>query len=167
VDPLGRLKTGLIAIGGAVAVVGLLGLAFGWAASETTSTSGGADRTETTTEQPDPFFAAFVDALRSGDRDFLLERMHNAVIDRYGEAQCREFTAGLVDPAVSLELVDTSGPGLYDYASDGQSQTIADTYTLTADGEVGGEAGEREYHFALEDGHFRIFVDCGDALAES
>ena len=179
IERLRRLRVVLIVLGAALMAVGALGLALGWGSSDrvrhragsaTTTSTTGAPSTATTVakdELPQTFFDTFVNALRNGDRAFLLERMHPAVIARYGSTQCEAFTAKLLDPAASLRLAQVGAPAAYDYASDGRSISIANTYTFTVDGTVGGNTGSREYHFALVDGRFRIFADCGDPVGAS
>ena len=170
-------------VGAAMAIVGALGLAFGWgskaavasrgasavspsstAARPGTSAAPPSSALTTTTvavENPASFLAAYVAALRGGDRTFLFDRMHPVVIARYGATQCQAVTSLLVDPNASLALVSVSGPATFDYASDGRSTPVRDTYTFAVSGTVGGKAGPRQYHFAVVDGRYRTFVDCG------
>ena len=184
---LQRLRVVLVAAGAAMALVGVLGLAFGWGskaavashgssalsppstvAGAGTSAAPSSNAVTTTTiavENPASFLAAYVAALRGSDRVFLFDRMHPAVIARYGATQCRAVTSLLVDPNASLALVSVSGPATYNYASDGHSTPVPDTYTFAVNGTVGGKAGPRQYHFALVDGRYRTFVDCGTPVA--
>jgi len=151
-----RMRTGLVVAGSAMTVVGILGLAFDWGSSA----AGSASSTSASSETPRAFASAFVTALRSGDRAFLFDRMDPAVISRYGAAPCQALTAGLVDPNASLAFVGATGPTVYTYASSGKSTQVPDTYTFTFTGTVAGVSGTHQYHFALVDGRFRIFVDC-------
>jgi len=150
----------LVVAGAFLAVVGLLGLSFGWGSTASNSTG---STTPTGTETPAKFFSEFVAAVRNGDRTFLVERMHPAVIARYGTTKCQAASAALVDPTISLRLVRVSGPTSYDYASSGQSVAVPDTYTFTVTGTAAGQVGTRMYHFALVQGRFRSFVDCAAA----
>jgi hypothetical protein len=168
VDLLGRLRWGLRWLGAALVVVGVLGLVFGWGSTTTTRRSGATAGTGTTAspaETPESFLAAFVSALKAGDRTFLLGRLDPAVIDRYGTAQCQTYLAGFADPNATLRLVGVTGPAPFDYASDGLTRRVAGTYTLSVDGTLQGGTGPRQLHFALVDGHFRFFVDCGTPVA--
>jgi hypothetical protein len=157
----------LLVAGATLLVVGVLGLAFGWASTTTTTRAQGSGEPAASAEQPKAFLAAFVRAVSSGDRAFLLDRMHPAVIERYGTMQCGAYIAELLDPGASLSLVSVTGPSAFAYASDGLSSSIPDTFTFAVDGTLGGRSGARDYHFTLVDGRFRIFGDCGDPVAGS
>jgi hypothetical protein len=168
-----RQRAIVIVVGVVIALVGGLGLLLDWGASSkssaapaTTSSSSGASRASSSpassaTETPDEFFAAFTTALKNGDTAFLSERAHPAVIARYGTAQCAAFVEQLVDPSIDLHIVSVSEPGPFDYASDGKSTVVPDTYVFHVDGSAGNTPGPRDFHFALVDGQFRLFVDCG------
>ena len=170
-----RQRAVVIAVGVVIALIGVLGLVLGWGGSDestaspssTTSTSSSSSSTSSSTsssatdETPEEFFALFTAAVKSGDTAFLLARTHPAVIARYGEAQCAAFVPGLEDPTFDLRLVSVSAPGDFDYASDGQSTIVPDTYTFQLDGSAAGSSGPRDRHFALVDGEFRLFIDCG------
>ena len=166
-DLLRRSRGFLLWAGLTLTLVGVLGLAFGWAATETTTRTPGNDTPAAAAEKPEAFLAAFVRAVNTDDQAFLVDRLHPAVIDRYGAAQCQTYVAALVDPDASLGLVDVTGPDDFEYASDGLARSVPDTLTFAVDGTLGGRAGAREYHFALVDGQFRIFADCGDPVASS
>jgi len=155
-----RVGFAFVVAGATLLAVGVLGLTFGWGSSASNSSGSTATRG---TETPAAFFSAYVAAVRQGDRTFLMERMHPAVIARYGTTQCQAASAALVDPTISLRLVRASGPSNYDYASSGQSVVVPDTYTFTVTGTAAGHVGARMYHFALVQGRFRIFVDCAAA----
>jgi hypothetical protein len=157
---------GLAVAGAVLTVAGVLGLAFGWASSSTTSVQSSAPASAAT-ESPQAFLGSFTAALRSGDRSFLFDHLHPAVIARYGAAQCQTFIPKLFDPSASLQVVSVAGPASYDYATDGRSTQIPRTYTITVTGTVAGRSGPRDYHWAMVAGRFRIFADCGDPVAGS
>src|SRR5712692_461907 len=50
-----------------------------------------------TLESPQEFLDRLDAAVRKGDTDFRVARLHPAVIARYGEDQCRTFLAGKQD----------------------------------------------------------------------
>jgi hypothetical protein len=156
-----------VVLGAAFIVVGVLGLAFGWGSTAPATPRNVATTVAARAEDPQTFLNAFVSALRTNDRSFLFARMHPAVIARYGQAQCEAFTAQPPDPNSTLRLVRVSAPSSYDYASDGRSTRISDVYTFTVEGTVAGATGTHQYHFALVDGRFRYFVDCGDPVPGS
>jgi len=167
-----RQRAAVIAVGVVIALIGVLGLALDWGGSSKStaapaSTASSSSHTSTssssssTDETPEEFFALFTAAVKNGDTDFLLTRAHPAVIERYGEAQCAAFVPSLVDPTFDLRLVSVSGPEDFDYASDGKSTIAPNTYTFQLEGSAAGSSGPRDRHFALVDGKFRLFVDCG------
>ena len=132
--------------------------------SSSNSSSASSSPASSASEDPAQFFAAFTTAVKNGDTTFLAERAHPAVIARYGTAQCATFVAQLVDPSIDLHIVSVSGPGPFDYASDGKSTVVPDTYVFHVDGTASNSPGPRDYHLALVDGRFRLFVDCGTPL---
>lgn len=179
-----RMTLGLMVTGALMTVVGLLGLAFGWgsssatarpsAAKPATTTSAKARSTPSTSattpssaaaESPSSFFDALQTAVRNGDRAFLTDRLHPAVTKRYGLAQCQAHASQLADPTVSLRLVKVTGPVTFDYASDGLSTPVPNTYVFDVDGTAAGRTGPRQYHFALVGGRFRTFADCGNPIS--
>jgi hypothetical protein len=99
--------------------------------------------------------------VRSGDTGFLVDRLHPEVIKRYGRAQCRGFVVELADPTAKLRLGRVTGPTRYEYSTDGMTASVSDTYTFHVTGTAAGTTGPRDYHFALVDGRFRSFADCG------
>lgn len=160
----------LIVGGAIVIVVGSLGLALGWGDTESGPRGSAAAASSSTTpttnasEQPAAFLAAFVQALRGGDANFLVNRLVPEVIARYGEHACRTSIHNLFDATAALTLRSTTGPATFAYAGDGKSVAVPDVYTFTVDGTVGGQSATRQYHLALIDGRFHIFLDCGSPL---
>ena len=117
---------------------------------------------------PDPstlpaFTEEFEAALREDDRAYLLEHLHPAVIDRYGRRACRAFMAEVVTPEVQWEVIDTSGPAPWPYASDSEEVVIDDTWFVRVS--QTGDPPERELHFAPAEGTWRWFTDCGEPAA--
>jgi hypothetical protein len=164
-----------MASGAVLVALGLIGLAAGWgstsphpvAAPSSAPSTAGVSTTPTPTtgapETPDGFLAQFVTALH-GDSTFLFDRLDAAVIARYGADQCRAFVPKLIDPAAQLHLVSVRGPTSYAWQTHGLTVTVDMVYEMDVDGVVMGVSGPRTYHFALVDGRFRIFVDCGTPL---
>src|SRR5574341_1256422 len=149
-----------------VMVVGVLGTVLDWGAETNTETEAGADEPkpepEPEGETPEEFLAALATAVQEGDVDFQLERLHPAVIDRYGEEACQadietrtDPTRAFADPQVRAEPED------FDYASDGLSETISDTVVVDAQVTSDGQTSAQALHLAEVDGEFRYFTDCG------
>jgi hypothetical protein len=165
----------------AMSVIGVVGLLRGWGstaagttppvsspsasavATPSASPSPPAASAVSAPEDPHAFFDRFTTAVHSGDQAFLADRMHPAVVARYGAAQSRACASRLVDPTQALHLVSVTGPQGYDYVSDGRSTQVSDTYVFHVDGTAAGRSGPRDYHFALVNGQFRLFVACGGA----
>ena len=177
---LRRLRVLWLAAGVVSSLLGIFGIGLGWGDSTTRVASAAPPPASPTTqpapsssapgatspphprpERPAAFFARFEDAVRSGDRAFLTQRLHPDVITRYGRAQCRHFVPDLTDPTAKLQLERVTGPAVYAYASDGRSTSVPGTYTFHVTGTAAGTTGPRKYHFALVAGQFRSFADCG------
>lgn len=120
--------------------------------------------TQPQSETPVAFFARFTEAVRHGDTAFLGSRIDPAVTARYGAAQCAGAVHGLTDPTQHLQLVGTSGPVQYAYVTDGLSTIVPGTFVFHVQGTAAGQSGPRDYHFALSNGVFHLFLDCGTPL---
>ena len=144
-----------VAIAIVIALIGVLGLVFGWGSSSTT---------HAVNEKPEAFLAELVHAQQVGDQAFLYTRLHPAVLARYGSAQCQAATSTFKDPSLALHLVSVSGPAQYAYESDGHSVSVPNVYTLHVTGTEDNQPVTRDVHLALVDHRFRIFTDCGTPL---
>ena len=173
---LRRARPALVVIGVALVIIGVAGATLDWGADDgrtvtttgsASSSSAAASTSSTSPEDPQVFFDAFETAVRTGDRAFLFSRLHPAVIERYGEAQCQDSVAQLVDPTVDLHLVSVDGPATFDYATDGLSTPVPNTFVFNVDGTGAGRTGPRQFHLAQVDGMFRSFTDCGSPIATS
>ncbi len=117
-------------------------------------------------ETPEEFFALFAEAIRTGDVEFLLARLHPVVLERYGRQQCRAAVAALAtDPTFDAKVRSTSEAGAYEFTSDGESATVDDTLTVAVTFTTAGDAGRQDAHVAPVDGELRWFTDCGDPIA--
>jgi hypothetical protein len=96
---------------------------------------------------------------------FLFERLHAAVLERYGEEACRTFLEGFQGESLEFETVSVTGPAPWDWETDGQSTTIEEAWTVVVDQVSDGEESRREIHLALaEEGEVAWFTDCGVPL---
>lgn len=171
-----RLGVGLLVGGLAVAVLCFAGYALG--IGETSSTSraqaaedGSATSTEPSSssstmaavraETPDQFLAELQRAERESDTAFLLARLHPAVIERYGEDVCRATVAEAADPTSTFDVVGIDHTGPWDYTSDGQTTTIADTTFVLTNRTVHAQPTQQvQVHVAAVGGQQRWFTDC-------
>jgi len=159
------VAAGLILTG--VGVAGALG---DWGSS--TSSSASKPTPAPTTAKPTPgetpqqFLDDLAAAVRAGDVAFQLDRLHPAVLDRYGAEQCRADIATRTDPSRRYVVKSVSPTGRpYDYASDGQTVTIADAVTVEADVVDHGQTQTVTLHLAKSDGTYAYFSDCGTPRA--
>ena len=126
-----------IVVGVLLIALGLAGAAGDWGSSTTTKAVAAAPTTTATTttattvapETPEEFITRLDQALRARDIEYMIARLHPAVIERYGEAACRanfERTESLARKVTGA----ATGPAPYDWTTDGQTETIPDTYTV-------------------------------------
>jgi hypothetical protein len=111
---------------------------------------------------PEEFADALLAAFQSADTQYLFDRLHPLVFERYGERQCRRHVNGFAaDPSASWTVLSSSGPAPWEWETDGLTTTVSDTWTVSI--EIPDE-GQGEVHFAPSEGTWRWFVDCGDPL---
>lgn len=108
------------------------------------------------------FLASLSTALTNGDAKFLRERLHPAVIDRYGAAPCDAFAASAHAPA-DIVLNQLGPPSTYAWQTDGLTRDVPDTNTVPAT-----ESGRPvTVHIALVEGTWRWFTDCGTPATDA
>ncbi len=108
------------------------------------------------------FLVRLGEALAVGDTRFLLDRLHSAVIERYGASACLLYVDAVVDPSNALDPGEAGEPEQWDYETDGLSTSIAEAYPVPASATLNGQVIEdAEFHVAMEEGTFRWFTDCG------
>ncbi|MFQ5947547.1 MAG: hypothetical protein ACE5KX_01630 [Acidimicrobiia bacterium] len=182
----------LLGIGAALIVVGVIGQALGGnggGAARATSAPPGPAPPETTTTEPEPttttapepttttttipeiepetieaFYAALVAALKADEPTlFMFERLHPAVVDRYGPAACRAYLDGLKAPeSFDLQVLGVGPPVPWAYATDRQSDTIDDAMTVRLLQSLDEESSEIEAHVVVREGLISWFTDCGE-----
>jgi hypothetical protein len=115
-------------------------------------------------ETPEEFASALAEAHRDGDSTFLLDRLHPAVIDRYGRNECADFVESIRDTTRAYEVTGSSDLEPWPYESDGQTSTVEDVYTVSVDATIEGESSSADLHFGLVDDLLHWFTDCGERL---
>lgn len=111
------------------------------------------------------FFADLVEAIRAGSVGSMGDRLHPAVIGRYGEVACaQELASRAADPGFDVAVVAISASAPWDYVTDERTTTIEETLTVDARVTSGGTSGAREFHVTIIDGEIRWFTDCGTLL---
>jgi hypothetical protein len=97
-------------------------------------------------------------AFQAGDTQYLFDRLHPLVIERYGSDQCRNYTSGFdPNPETSWTVRNSSGPQSWVWGTDGLSTTVEGTWTVRV--RIPDE-GRRAVHFAPFEGTWRWFADC-------
>ncbi len=183
----------ILAAGLALVGVGTLGVALtggdaGTTANRSTSSASPAEPAEPTpslapptappTPVPSPspdgealvaaFFADLVEAIRAGSVGSMGDRLHPAVIDRYGEAACdQELASRVAAPGFDVAIVAVRAPAPWDYVTDERATTIEETLTIDARVTSGGSTAPRELHVTIVAGEVRWFTDCGAPLRAS
>lgn len=100
-------------------------------------------------------------ALREGETGYLNDRLHPAVIERYGARTCRGYIDRLVvGPELRWDVLGSSGPEQWSYVTDQIETVVADAWTVSVR-QVDADPERLELHVALSDGTWRWFTDCG------
>ncbi len=110
------------------------------------------------------FMAQLATALREGDEAFLFPRLHPAVLELYGEEQCRAYTTPLQDPTLQLEVRGVTGPERWAWERDDRTTDVADVFTVAVLLRSGDTEADQELHVGIVAGDLRWFTDCGDPL---
>lgn len=121
--------------------------------------------TTTTTALPpetvEDFVSAFAAAIAAGDVDFLVDRLHPAVIGGFGPALCRAWIETEI-----LELVDyqvtgpVAGPSPQSFTTPAGTGTIEDAFSAPVSFVFQGQQFDGEGDFALVDGEMRWMGQC-------
>jgi hypothetical protein len=103
-------------------------------------------------------------AVREGNTDLRIARLNPAVIDRYGEQQCRDFLAGQEDNTRRDRVKSVGKPEPFEYATDKQTVTVPDALPVQVRATIKGKKGDRNIHLARVNGQLTYFIDCGQPL---
>ncbi len=148
------------AITAGLAVIVMLG-----GCSGSSSSSGSASGKKSPTVKAAQKFANEYDAaVRSGNVDFRIAHLNPAVIERYGEDQCRSFLATQQDATRKTKVKSVGKPEPFEYTTDNLSTTIPDTLPVLVKQTIQGKPGDRNIHVAVTNGQFSYFIDCGNAV---
>ena len=113
-------------------------------------------------ETAEGFLPVFSAAIRTGDRRFLFQRLHPAVVDFYGERACRVYLRDFIVPNSEFVFRSAAKPAQFTWVVDGRATLIPDVVNVdvTAVSEEG--QIDRVIHLGLVEGDLRWFADCGD-----
>jgi hypothetical protein len=117
-------------------------------------------------ESPQKFLDKLNAAVRKGDTNVRVALLHPAVVERYGEQQCRDFlaTPELTDPTRKDKVKRVDKPKPFEFNTDDGAIPIPDAQLLLVKETYQGKKTERELHLARVDGEYRYFIDCGTPL---
>ncbi len=104
-------------------------------------------------------------ATAAGETDWLLDHLHPAVIARYGRAQCRAYVAKLAGTRTTYVPSGRAMPvKAYQYTTDGDTSVVTDVVAVPAARETQAGNTPALLHFAVVDGTYRWFTDCGTPI---
>lgn len=136
----------------------------GSSTTQTSTTAAPPTTTSTTTaptETVEEFVIAFAAAIASGDVDFLINRLHPAVVGGFGPALCRTWIETEI-----LELVDYQvtgpavGPRTQTFTTPAGTGTIEDAFSAPVSFVFQGQKFDAGGDFALVDGEMRWMGQC-------
>lgn len=99
--------------------------------------------------------------ITAGDSQYMFERLHPAVIDRYGEAACHAYVDSIAGHVKQWTVDDVTGPAAWTYTTDALDTLIAAAWTVSVN-EPAAEISAHDLHVAAVDGRWRWFTDCGE-----
>lgn len=129
--------------------------------STTTAPPTTTSTTTAPTETVEEFVIAFAAAIASGDVDFLVNRLHPAVVGGFGSALCRTWIETEI-----LELVDyqvtgpTVGPHAQTFTTPAGTGTIEEAFSAPVSFVFQGQKFDAEGDFALVDSEMRWMGQC-------
>ena len=109
----------------------------------------------------DVFNAAFAD----GNTEHLYQLLHPTVIDMYGEEACRVYLGTIVETPTTLEYLDATRIGAWDFERDGAVIPADFAYAVQANFTADEQTTQQELHLTLPgDDSVRWFTDCGEPM---
>jgi len=111
------------------------------------------------------FVNVFNSAFQDGDSESLYQLLNPAVIDLYGEEACRVYMEEIVQIPTSIEYLDATKVGAWDWERDGVTIPVEHTYSVFVNFTAQDQTIQQELHLTLPgDDSVRWFTDCGDPL---
>ena len=130
-----------------------------------TSAPGGSAPKAATKAEVQQFLAQLDTAVRQGNIDFRVARLNPAVVERYGEQQCRDFLSAQPPDNTRRDRVTRVGkPESFEYDTDNLSVTIADAIPVHVRATRMGKKADQNLHLARVNGELTYFIDCGAPL---
>jgi len=128
------------------------------------STTSAAPSTTAAPESAETFLSELNLAFEAADAEFLLGRLNQATIERYGSDQCATYLAGILPQSQGLSMRREVGDGPWGYTTDNVTTSLTGVSAIEVDRVVNGETRINELHWQLVDGVFTWFTDCGSPL---
>lgn len=111
------------------------------------------------------FVTVFNTAFQDKNVDHLYQLLHPEVIDLYGEESCRAYIEGIVEIPTSLEYLDASYVGGWNFERDGVVIPVDFAYSVFANFTSNEQTIPQELHLTLPgDDSVRWFTDCGEPI---
>jgi hypothetical protein len=102
--------------------------------------------------------------IATGNIDQELAALNPAVVQRYGDDQCRSFLATLTDPTAAFTVKEVTGPESFDYAGNGLTTTVPNTFYADVTAISHGQAVDQTVHVARANNALSFFAACGTPL---
>jgi hypothetical protein len=109
--------------------------------------------------------AHLVAATRDGRADVLLDRLHPAVIERYGVDACRSYLSAAGVFPLDLTAREATAASRWTWETDGVRADVTDVVLVEVSRVINGETVLQELHLARADGSLGWFTDCGEPLS--
>jgi hypothetical protein len=88
------------------------------------------------------------------------------VIELYGEDACRTYLGTIVETPTTLEYLDASRVGAWNFERDGAVVPVNFAYAVQANFTADNQTAQQELHLTLPgDESVRWFTDCGDPIS--
>jgi len=116
-------------------------------------------------ESINAFFDVYNTAFADGNVDHLYQLLHPAVIELYGEDACRAYLGTIVETPTTLEYIDATRVGVWNYERDEAVIPVDFAYSVQANFTANDQTAQQELHLVLPgDNSVRWFTDCGDPV---
>jgi hypothetical protein len=111
------------------------------------------------------FFEVFNGAFRDGDPDPLFRLLNPAVVELYGEEACLDYLGTIIETPTSVEYLDATRVGAWNFERDGAVVPVDFVYTVQANFTANDQTTQQEFHLTIPgDDSVRWFTDCGEPI---
>jgi hypothetical protein len=118
-----------------------------------------------TEEAIQSFIEVFNGAFESGDPEPIYQLLHPAVGEIYGEEACLAYMEEIIATPTTLEYLDASYVGYWEFERDGALIPVDFAYAVQANFTANDQTTQQELHLVLPgDDSVTWFTDCGEPL---